>query len=302
MPLADLSFVLTHLWQSTFCVFAASLLTLALKNNRASARYWVWLAASVKFLIPFSLLVSAGSELGSRMLPSREQPQVFSVMEEISRPLMLSNPTPMLSGSVHTFHPVLGFLFGVWLCGFVTAAIYWLMSWRRIRAALRSATPLHLNLSIPAMSFPGRLEPGVFGIRKPVLLLPEGITRYLTPDQLATIVEHELCHVRRRDNLTAAIHMVVEAIFWFYPPVWWIRTRLIQERERACDEDEQLIPEVIASLIRMTGGNFRLLTRLLTQIERVLSLNDLHLVSNAVVEAARDSLLIGTKLKPCYAK
>jgi hypothetical protein len=57
--------------------------------------------------------------------------------------------------------------------------------------------------------------------------------------------------------------------------------------------DEQLIPEVIASLIRMTGGNFRLLTRLLTQIERVLSVNDLHLVSTAVVEAARDSLVIG---------
>jgi beta-lactamase regulating signal transducer with metallopeptidase domain len=28
----------------------------------------------------------------------------------------------------------------------------------------------------------------------------------------------------------------VETIFWFYPPVWWIRTRLIEERERACDE------------------------------------------------------------------
>jgi hypothetical protein len=46
-------------------------------------------------------------------------------------------------------------------------------------------------------------------------------------------------------------------------------------------------------LIRMTGGNFRLITRLLTQIERVLSVNDLHLVSNAVIEAARDSLVIG---------
>jgi DNA transposition AAA+ family ATPase len=57
--------------------------------------------------------------------------------------------------------------------------------------------------------------------------------------------------------------------------------------------DEQLIPEVLASLIRMTGGNFRLLTRLLTQIERVLSVNNLHLVSTAVVEAARDSLVIG---------
>jgi hypothetical protein len=43
----------------------------------------------------------------------------------------------------------------------------------------------------------------------------------------------------------------------------------------------------------MTGGNFRLLTRLLTQIERVLEVNQLHIVSTEVVEAARDSLVIG---------
>ena len=52
------------------------------------------------------------------------------------------------------------------------------------------------------------------------------------------------------------------------------------------------LPEVIASLIRMSGGNFRLLTRLLAHIERVLSVNDLHVISTAVVEAARDSLVI----------
>jgi hypothetical protein len=43
----------------------------------------------------------------------------------------------------------------------------------------------------------------------------------------------------------------------------------------------------------MTGGNFRLLTRFLTQIERLLSVNNLHLVSTAVVEVAWDSLVIG---------
>jgi hypothetical protein len=43
----------------------------------------------------------------------------------------------------------------------------------------------------------------------------------------------------------------------------------------------------------MTGGNFRLLTRFLTQIERFLSVNDLHLVSTAVVEAAQDCLVVG---------
>ena len=42
--------------------------------------------------------------------------------------------------------------------------------------------------------------------------------------------------MRRRDNFFAAIHMLVEAIFWFHPLVWWIGSRMVEERERACDE------------------------------------------------------------------
>lgn len=57
--------------------------------------------------------------------------------------------------------------------------------------------------------------------------------------------------------------------------------------------NELLAPEVIASLIRMSGGNFRLLTRLLTQIERILTVNNLDTVSKDIVAAARDSLVIG---------
>lgn len=52
-------------------------------------------------------------------------------------------------------------------------------------------------------------------------------------------------------------------------------------------------PEVVARLIRITSGNLRLLTRLLTQIERVLNVNDAQAVSLDIVEAARDSLVIG---------
>ena len=55
-----------------------------------------------------------------------------------------------------------------------------------------------------------RIEPGIFGILKPILLLPAGIAGRLTPAQLDAVIAHELCHIRRRDNLTAAIHMVVE--------------------------------------------------------------------------------------------
>jgi DNA transposition AAA+ family ATPase len=56
---------------------------------------------------------------------------------------------------------------------------------------------------------------------------------------------------------------------------------------------EPMDAETVAAIIRITGGNFRLLNRLLTQMERVLEVNALKHVSKAVVDAARESLVIG---------
>src|SRR5215510_7519964 len=48
------------------------------------------------------------------------------------------------------------------------------------------------------------------------------------------------------------------------------------------------------TIIRVTGGNFRLLHRLLTQIARLVEINALRTITSEVVEAARESLVIGT--------
>jgi len=51
-----------HLWQSTLAACVAGLLALALRGNRARTRYWIWMTASAKFLLPFSLLIGMGSQ------------------------------------------------------------------------------------------------------------------------------------------------------------------------------------------------------------------------------------------------
>jgi len=50
-------------------------------------------------------------------------------------------------------------------------------------------------------------EPGIFGIARPVLAWPEGTSERLADAHLEAILAHELWHVRRRDNLAAAVHI-----------------------------------------------------------------------------------------------
>ena len=226
-----------HLWQSTLFAVVAGLLTVAFRKNRAQVRYWMWFSASFKFFIPFSLLMSLGSHLG--WAPSAKaivSPAVSITVEQITRPFFGALPlAPSTQGDAREVFP--SAILGVWVCGFAAIALIRLRGWLRIRAAVRASTAMDIPAKIAVRSSPGLLEPGVVGLFRPILLLPAGIVERLTPPQLAAVLAHELCHVRRRDNLFASVHMVSEATFWFHPLVWWVGARLVDERERACDEE-----------------------------------------------------------------
>ncbi len=58
-------------------------------------------------------------------------------------------------------------------------------------------------------------------------------------------------------------------------------------------EDDFTDAEAVAAIVRITGGNSRLIQRLFTQIERLLQINEMRTVTKEVVEAARESMVIG---------
>ncbi len=128
-------------------------------------------------------------------------------------------------------------LWTVWACGFLSVSFTSWRRWRRVVALVRVGSVVDVGIPIPAVSSPSFLEPGVFGLFRPVLLLPEGIFEQLTPEQWKSVVAHELCHVRHRDNLIGVVQMFIEALFWFHPLVWWIGKRICHERERGCGEE-----------------------------------------------------------------
>jgi TonB family protein len=127
-------------------------------------------------------------------------------------------------------------ILALWAAGVSVLLLFWFARWLKLRAALQAARDANIAAPMPVRTSPSQLEPGLVGVIRPVLLLPEGIAERLTPAELGAVIAHEACHLRRRDNLWAALHMLVEAVFWFWPPVWWLGARLVAERERACDE------------------------------------------------------------------
>jgi len=235
-----------HLWQSTVFGILAGLLTLALRNNHARVRYQLWLLASLKFLVPFALLVSFGSHFGwHKAYVHAAPPLTIERFGPVFAPVASAYVVAPTKSNPTSFIPVLILI--LWLCGCAAVLIAWHVRWRRVAGIIRAARPMEenrvetalgrLGASMRIVSSDAPLEPGVFGIWRPVLFWPAGISERLGDSQLEAILAHEAAHVLRRDNLAAAIHMVVEAAFWFHPLVWWIGARLVEERENACDHE-----------------------------------------------------------------
>jgi beta-lactamase regulating signal transducer with metallopeptidase domain len=78
-------------------------------------------------------------------------------------------------------------------------------------------------------------SPAVLGILRPVILVPSVVVTGMSPEQLRIVLAHELAHVRRHDYLANLVQVVIEALFFFNPALWWMSRQVRVEREACCD-------------------------------------------------------------------
>lgn len=244
-----LNVFLNALWQVPALAATAALGARLLRRAPARHRYIVWLAA---------LLLCALLPLSS-LLPARRRAEVPP-----SAGLAQSRGAALDAGAWEGWLPVEGrrppslpapfaaalvFAYGGTV---LLQAVRLGRAYRRTALIARSAHPLELPpevsaiaercraafalSAVPLLSSEQVEGPVTLGVRRPRILLPCSFLAEASAEQLTAALGHEMAHIRRRDY---AVHLFCEALFVpvaFHPAARWVRRRLAEAREIACDE------------------------------------------------------------------
>jgi len=94
-----------------------------------------------------------------------------------------------------------------------------------------------LELSwIPQVVVTKRLAtPAVFGVFRPVLLMPKGYLRKLSRRDTEHMLLHELAHIKRGDLIAHGLYMLLQVAYWYNPLLWLVRRQVHHLRELSCD-------------------------------------------------------------------
>lgn len=134
---------------------------------------------------------------------------------------------------------------GAWLCGVLVLLFRLVLGLLATNSIMRRAGLLN---NLPALrlasgaGFPATIReskdirvPVTIGLLRPTILLP-GEWRDWSPEKLDAVMTHETTHVERRDFLFAVLAEMNCCLYWFNPLSWWLKTRLSDLAEEACDD------------------------------------------------------------------
>ena len=245
--LEALGWALLHsLWQGGA---AALLLALLLPLIKKEHRYTLALATLFTFPVLFGV-----TALSSYPSPSESTAAVSggysSAWVEVSR------WEGRLFGSGFDLERFLPYLVTLWLLGAGVCLLRLALGWRYLCGLRQQTLPVSpawqrcferlcrtLNVPNASVRLARVAVPTVVGVLRPVVLLPVSALGGLSPQQLESILLHELTHIRRYDPIVNLLQNGVDALFFYHPALRWVSRVVREEREVRCD----------AEVVRLTG-------------------------------------------------
>ena len=243
-----ITFVLNAAWQIPLVALAAAIGAHLLPS--AGARHRILLAAiGLSLLAPAASLL-AGGRAGPATLRTESSPTMAAAGSAGPWPGWLTDSSrPSVAPAPLTRRVVVA----LYLASLIVGAWRRARAWSRTAVLRRSAVdaPLAEGLRAVAEECARRLDlgldhvairlssaaasPATLGARRPLILIPAALAGALERDQLTAALGHELAHVRRRDFAWNAAAELVSWPIAFHPATAWLRRRLRQSRELACD-------------------------------------------------------------------
>ncbi len=234
-----MSSVLWHVAQSSLFAFIVLLLTLMFRQRAAAVRHRLWVAAGLKFAVPFSWFATLGSVVGEHfsVAPVRLHLLYGAALQGIGAQAAPVQRMPWV--------PVASLV--CWLVVTAVLLIAWVRRFESSIGETASACPIEEETlrwcsermglgTVPRLRVASKSQgPCVRGVLHPVIVVPQGISKRLDSQAFEAVLLHELAHVKRKDNLWAMAVHAVSCVFWFYPVPWWIERRVRGEAELACD-------------------------------------------------------------------
>ncbi len=333
-----LGWTLLHfLWQSSAIVLFYAVLDRCCTSASASIRYGMALGALALLPLAFAATLLEQEQLVSH---SRAVPHLFvtSQLGVMHAALMEQLPVtaPVVSRSELWIagHSILLLpcLDGVWLAGVLFLALRAAGGWLTLRALGsraqvnvpkpllmsfdRLASRYHVSRRVALRVTDEVISPMVFGLWRTVVLLPLSAVASLAPEQLESVLAHELAHVRRWDYLCNLLQTSVECLFFFQPAVWWLSRKTREFRETCCDEvaakacaDPAVYAEALLQLEEQRVKHLQLATalhgdgtKLMNRIRRILGENAMEQRSVSGIRIlAAAAVLSGLLLAPHIA-
>lgn len=320
--------IANHLWQATILFLMASGAARLLERASARARYMVWLIAALKFAVPSALIVLLASQVGIKLpslldCESAVLPGV-TIIYQVAEPVAQYSEPSNLPAAHNEIYCALT---AIWIAVATALVALWgrrrmrfstairagheMSSGREIEALIRVRAWLRVKRPIKLVITPGLVEPGVWRIWRPVIVMPDKMSEELTTAELEAVMMHEAIHVIRWDNLVNCFQLFFCCLFWFHPVVWLIDRKLLAEREQACDE--QVIEfggaaKVYASSLlkvfrfclgcRLAGVSYATGSNLRRRIEQIMTENTdkRFALSHRILVAAIAAAVIGFSL------